>query len=434
MYLFSQVHQDSTFNSIIRQENGGWIAGDATFSIALPGQKTLWLFGDSFIGTVNENNAINPGSSFIHNCAVLQNSDSTTTAIYGGTFAQPSAFVSPPGNDSSWFWPEHGLLENDTLKIFLSEFILAPGPAGFNFKYNSTYLGLFSYPGFELLDLKQLPYYALNGVCYGNQVLSENGYTYIYGRQEVDTVYHINYPHVARAQSGFLAGPWEFYNGTDWVNDPSETQRISTEAVSQEYGVCKINNKYVLINQEIWFSTKIHSFTADLPQGPWKNKKLIYTTPLLFPNTFTYNAFPHPQFTSNDELLISYNSNGNFWDIFTNVEIYRPRFIRVPLQLIDTTLTTGLIEIQKTTIPEKVILFQNYPNPASDKTKISFTVTKTCFVNLRVNDIQGKVLNSYFNNTLVPGNYDVELNLQKFKPGVYSYCIGKSCFKFIKSP
>lgn len=102
--------------------------------------------------------------------------------------------------------------------------------------------------------------------------------------------------------------------------------------------------------------------------------------------------------------------------------------------MIDTTLTTGLNELQKTSLPDKVILFQNYPNPANDKTKVSFTVTKPCFVSLRVNDLQGKVLASYFNNLLVPGNYDVVLNLQKFKPGVYSYCIDKSCFKFIKSP
>jgi hypothetical protein len=431
--LFSQAHIDSTFNAIIRQPNGGWIAGDATFSISLPDSTTLWLFGDSFIGTVNADSSIMPGASMIRNSAMLQDGDSTRV-IFGGTFQQPENFVSTLTPDSTWFWPEHGLVENDTLKIFLSEFKLAPGPSGFNFKYNAAYIGRFTYPGIQLIDLLKLPYYDLNGVCYGNQVLTENGYTYIYGRKEVNPQYQISYPHLARAVVGNITGPWEFFTGISWVTNPAGTQRIISQEVSQQYGVAKKGSKYIIINQEIWLSTKIYAFVADQPYGQWNKKTLVYETPLLYPNTFTYNAFPHPQFNTADELLVSYNTNGNFADIFKNVEVYRPRFIRVPFQMIDSTLLSGVENFQKATKPADVILYQNYPNPASESTTINFTVNKRSFVSLKLNDVYGKEIRSYLNKVMLPGDYSVDIDLQRLKTGLYSYQINDKSFKLIKSP
>jgi hypothetical protein len=427
---FSQAVPDSTFNNLLRKYNGGWIAGDATFSIALPANKTLWLFGDSFIGTANADSSIAPGASFIRNCGLLQDGDSLR-ALYGGTFNSPAAFVPSEDPDSTWYWPEHGLIENDTLKIFFSEFKLSTGPAGFNYKYTGAYLTRFTYPAIELVDMTKIPYFDINGVSYGNSVFVENGYTYIYGRKETDTVYHICYPHVARAVAGNITGPWEFFSGTAWVSDPVITHRISMEAVSQQYGVFRLNNKFALITQEIWLSAKINSFTSNFLYGPFYNKKLLYQTPILYTNSFTYNAFPHIQF-NNDKLLVSYNTNGNFWDIFGNVEIYRPMFIRVPFTMIDPTYVSAETFEPKTNTEVGIILDQNYPNPADFETKIKFTVTKTLYVNLKIYAIDGKEMRSLVNKVLFPGQYEVEVDLNEFKSGVYCYHILSQSFSFIK--
>ena len=429
---FSQAMPDSAFNSTMRKFNGGWIAGDATFSIPLPGNKTLWLFGDSFIGTANPDSSIAPGSSFIRNCAVLQDGDSMK-ALFGGTFSKPTPFFPSLKADSAWYWPEHGLIENDTLKIFLSEFITASGPAGFNFKYAALRLARLTYPDLVLIDILKMPYYDLNGVCYGNSVLVENGYTYIYGRKESDTIYHIPYPHLARAVAGNITGPWEFFNGSSWVNNPAGTLKISAAAVSQEYGVFSLNNKYVLLTQEIWFSTKIISYTSASPQGPWSNKKLLYETPVLYKNSFTYNAFPHPQFNEEQSLLVSYNTNGDFWDIFKNIEVYRPMFIRVPFRMIDPTWVSVNEFPQKKNSSGDVILYQNYPNPVNHTTNIAFTVNRRSFVSISLNSIEGKKIKSYINKVLDPGTYNTELDLQSLKSGVYSYSVSNTSLKLIKN-
>ncbi len=429
---FSQVIVDSSFNSLIRKVNGGFIAGDATFSIALPGQKTLWLFGDSFIGTVKPDNSIAGGSKMIRNCAVLQDSDSMK-ALFGGTFQNPVSFVSTLNESSDWYWPEHGIMENDTLKIFFSEFVITSGQAGFNFKYKAAMVARFTFPAIKLVDFATLPYYDANGVCYGNSVLVENGYTYIFGRKEYDTVYHIPYPHIARVPEGNILAPWQFYTGSSWSTDPAKTQKISSVAVSQQYGVFKMNDKYVVVSQEIWFSTKIYSYTSNRIEGPWNNKSLLYNTPVLYPNVFTYNAFPHPQFNEGNSLLISYNSNGNFADIFKNVEVYRPRFIRVPFTIIDPTYTSVLEYQHEINLSEKVGLYQNYPNPVTDVTKVKITVTETEFVSLKLNSVEGKQVGSYVNKTLNPGTYEIDIDMRNFKSGIYSYHIGKKCLKLIKN-
>lgn len=430
--VFSQVLPDPVFNSNIRQVNGGWIAGDATFSIALTNSKTLWLFGDSFIGTVNPDNSVASGAKMIRNCAILQDGNSMT-ALFGGTFQSPKSFLPSVDENSSWFWPEHGIVENDTLKIFFSEFVLVSSPSGFSFKYTAAIMARFTFPNIALVDSRKLPYYDLNGVCYGNSILVDNGYTYIFGRQEYDLVYHISSPHIARVPVGNIMAPWEFFNGNSWSSDPAQSFQISNESVSPQFGVLKWDNKFVVINQEIWNSTRIYSYMSDFIEGPWNKKTLIYDTPILFDNTYTYRAFPHPQFNADGKLLISYNSNGNSADIFNNVEVYRPRFIRVPFSLMDPPYASNLENLKRITNTESVIVYQNYPNPAKYETKVKFTVIKRGYVSLQLNNIEGKEMQTYVNKILDPGDYEVNIDLSNLKSGIYSYRIDNKGFKLIKN-
>jgi len=54
----AQEHFDK-FNNV----EGGWCAADATISLPLPDGKTLWLFGDTFIGEKTGLFSINPNNA-----------------------------------------------------------------------------------------------------------------------------------------------------------------------------------------------------------------------------------------------------------------------------------------------------------------------------------------------------------------------------------
>jgi len=260
---------------------------------------------------------------------------------------------------------------------------------------------------------------------YGDRLLREGDYIYIYGRREEgDPQYHIPYPHIARVGVANINGNWQFFDGSKWVDDPLSSSRIDDNPVSQEYCVFKHENKYVLLSQEIWLSTKIYIQTSQFPEGPWGNRTLVYDTPLPFDNMFTYNAYAHPQFDKDNKLLVSYNSNGSFQDIFKNIELYRPSFIRIPYLMVDTTFNPSGIKIINEKAPQDIILFQSFPNPVSQKTHVRFELRKAQFVSLRLFDMRGKELQSLINKKLLPGSYQVTLNLGGLKSGCYYYCIG----------
>ena len=425
--IFGQVVPDISFNTLFRTENGGWVAGDATFSVALPDGRTIWLFGDSFIGTVNPDSSLAPGANMIRNCAVIQEGDNLT-AMYQGTFENPLDFVETDTPDSTWFWPEHGLVENNTLKIIFSEFGTGDGQPGWNFEYRNACIVLFTYPEIELIGYNPLPYYEQNGVMYGDRLITHGDYTYIFGRKEENHDWHIPYVHLARAEVGNLHGDWEFYSGSVWSTDPEASVRLTDNPVSQQYGVFMHEEKFVMITQEIWLGTKIYSLTADQPEGPWENITELYNTPFPFLDMFTYNAYPHSQFDENNALLVSYNSNSSFWEIFNNVELYRPKFIRVPYIMIDSTFIPSNI-IQD--IDNGFSGINCYPNPASEKISFSFILEKSDYVQLRIYNLAGIEVIASQSRWFPPGKNNIESILSDLPYGIYIYQIQNSRGWFI---
>jgi hypothetical protein len=420
---------DSVFNAMFRRDIGGWVAADATFSIYLPDGRILWLFGDTFIGKEESDGSIAPGAVMIRNSAVIQDGDSLRT-LYRGTPSAPDDFIPTENPDSTWYWPEHGIVFNDTLRIFVARYRTNPdGPPGFQFEFDGNDIANFTWPNVEFINSFSVPYYSVNEVIYGDRILTDSIYLYIYGRKEENKEYNIAYPHLARAKADSLTGAWEFYNGSGWTSDPAASLKINSFQVSQQYGVFKHQGKYVLLTQDIWFSTSIWSFTSSAPTGPWTNKKLIYETPKLADNAFTYNAYPHPQFDDNNMLLFSYNNNGDFWEIFNNADLYRPVFVRVPYSQLDPEFdhpTGGNIDLAAS---DYVKLSANYPNPFTDVTSINYLVKKRELVKLVIYDVSGRIVASYINRILDPGEYSVTINASYFEDGIYFYRISGSSTK-----
>ncbi|MGB9747704.1 MAG: hypothetical protein ACPLXM_12330, partial [Bacteroidales bacterium] len=134
----------------------GWCASDATISLPLPDGKTLWLFGDSFIGEKTGTFTINPSRSrMINNSAVLED-ESSLTAYYQGTLANPSSFIPADGN--AFIWPEHAVIENDTLKVFAVRVTYYNNNnPGFNFKVGTSFIAYYKYPGLEYITTRNIP-------------------------------------------------------------------------------------------------------------------------------------------------------------------------------------------------------------------------------------------------------------------------------------
>ena len=81
--------------------------------------------------------------------------------------------------------------------------------------------------------------------------------------------------------------------------------------------------------------------------------------------------------------------------------------------------TTGVTNIEPSSVPIVYELYQNYPNPFNPSTKIKFDIPKAGFVSLKVYDITGREVASLVNKDLVASRYEVEWNGSRFASGVY---------------
>ena len=322
--LFPYSAPDRFYNDLFTRRDGGWTGGDGTRSVALPDGRILWLFGDTFLGTVRTDRSRPHAAPMVRNTFVVQSGDTLVT-LHGGTGASPQALVTPL-EKGSWYWPSDGLVEGNRLLVFLPRFT-ATGPGMWDWRWSGTDIGTFSLP--ELRLEKITAAVAVNRVIYGAALLEDADTTYIYGVEDLQSA---KYVHVAKASSGRLDDAWEFWNGEGWTVDPLASKRLFSGAALQ-FSVFKTGGRYVLITSDNRnpFDSDIVAYVSPSPIGPWSLRSFLFRPPEAKGDIVAYNALAHPHLSPRDRLLISYNLN-HIRDpkaVYQNADDYRPRFVLI---------------------------------------------------------------------------------------------------------
>ena len=353
---------DEKFKSLFYSDSGGISGADGLFSFQLTDGSSVFLLGDCFIGKVKDGVRDN-SSIMLRNAFNLIDKDKTIAkAIIRGTFDNPLTFmeaVNEKGDSTyRWYWPGHGFVKNDTIYVFAlslvndSSVVISLGKADstdneidemaetiFSFRISHIDLLSFTFPEFKHIETHRVEIdYQVNQIDFGNCVMVDNGYVYIYGTK--------NFPgnakiHVARLplSNRLFYKDWEYYTGAKWDKNINRSEPLDIDiSVSEQFSIFRYKNKYILLTQER-AGADIYTYISDYPDRDFHNKKFIYhTTESESDSTksiFTYNALAHAQYIENDRLLVSYCVNSfRVTDIFENVEAYRACFLRVPIQLI----------------------------------------------------------------------------------------------------
>jgi hypothetical protein len=331
-------YPDKAFANFFARDCCGMTGADGTYSVLLPDGRTAWIFGDTFLGTVNEDFSREKGDPlFVRNTIAVQDGDNLTT-YYGKHDGKAASLLIPEGapiggpfsEDSVWYWPGDGFVENGKFKLFLSKFYQA-SEGNWGFKWDGTYLAVFTLPGLKLETIEQIAYRGEVEVHWGHAVCDDaRDFTYIYGLGS-------GKPYVARANKGEVTSEWEFFAGSHWSNNVNDADPMVDFQGSEQFSVFKLNDLYVYVSQAGGFSQEVCSFISDNPYTGWTNKKSLFmaVAPVQDTNLFVYNAVAHPQFTEDNHLLVSYNVNSfELNDLFEDARKYRPVFYRVPLSLI----------------------------------------------------------------------------------------------------
>ena len=91
------------------------------------------------------------------------------------------------------------------------------------------------------------------------------------------------------------------------------------------------------------------------------------------------------------------------------------------LLLFAGTGTTDIKDEELNIIPSSFSLEQNYPNPFNPETKISYSISKKSFVQLKIYDALGREIRTIVSELKAPGSYQLIFNSGKLSSGVYFY-------------
>ncbi|RQW98087.1 fibronectin type III domain-containing protein [Micromonospora inaquosa] len=305
-----------------------WTGADGTTSVALPDGRVVWLFSDTFLGTVNADYTRPAYSPMVNNTMVVQDGTQLVKTLHGGTPTEPRAYITPASQNDEFFWPADGMVEGGVLKVLLSR-VRVSGGGALDFEVVGNAMATLNLPSLTVASVVDLP--LPSTISWGSALLSEGGYTYVYGTSSAPG--RMKFAHIARAAAGAVGGTWEFWTGTGWSRDAATAGPVMS-GVGTAYSVEKIGTQYVLVTHEnnLLFDSQIAVYTASSPTGPFTGPRYVYTAPEVQPDAkkVVYDVRMHPELARSGKLLLSYNVNSlNFSDLRADARLYRPRFIEV---------------------------------------------------------------------------------------------------------
>jgi len=320
----------TAYNQLFNRDGDGWTGGDGTLSIPLKDGRTVWLFGDTFLGEVGSDGTRPKETPMVRNSLVVQ-TDRRIDTRYRQTEKGPAAFFPSPSKDT-WYWPGDGLVVGNKMRVFLHRF-RQNAPRLWAWQFTGTVLSTLSLPDLELERIDETA--SVKGVLFGVSILKTKEYVYIYGVRDNEFP---KLAYLARATIGDLGGPWEFYTGREWSADPEDSAPILS-GVSTQYSVFQTGGLFYLVTMDGRrpFPDTIAVYRSASPCGPWQGPRIIYKVPGVGRDVVAYNPFVHTQFTKGNRYLISYNLNhvNDPLAVFDDASIYRPRFIWVDFAQID---------------------------------------------------------------------------------------------------
>jgi hypothetical protein len=264
-----------------------WASADGAVPVALPDGRTLWLYGDTLVGSVSGSGVISSSHTLVANSAVLQ-TGSCFRPLMGGSAGARSAWIPSPSGQA--YWPSSAVVDaSGRLQVFLMHVRYDPFTV-FGFK-----IATFSLPGLALQSISaQLPF-TDSTHTYGTTAVANGGFAYLYSTNDQNQ-------RVARVPLTSVTNPgaYQFFDGTSWTSNngaaaplqftgvPTPVVGITLHAPIAGLWVVPHGAGFLgtakLVNQ---FSSDVSLFTAPSPEGPWSYAGQAASTPS---GVFTYGA------------------------------------------------------------------------------------------------------------------------------------------------
>jgi hypothetical protein len=337
----------------------GWFGADGGYSIPLATGRTLWLFGDSFVGTSKNTNR--SGTRMISSSIGISSCGSdgkfTIRYVWAGQGTRRPEAIFPATHDYK-YWGMHGFAHGKDVYVALEMIRDRPDiPGAFNWEAIGTRLARIRNVERPLAEWK-IDYFDLyrGKVFPGIWIIKESGYVYLFSPTDTGDSLHsptfltrfpeaaldaepsqITLDYLARDDSWKPVRPTgiDFADAKRVMDDPFGAGSVWYEAQSK---------RWVAVGPDPAFrSNQAVIRTALAVSGPWSPPTVIYRMPEADPksrgwdkDTWCYAVMAHPEYERGGKILITYACNSfDFGKLVRNLAIYVPQavYVQLPLSL-----------------------------------------------------------------------------------------------------
>lgn len=264
--------------------------------------------------------------------------DNNQDALFPEVTANSEDTTTTTNEQTSRLWLQDGVVLNNKLYVFP---ILVKDYEDY-FKVHSVSMvevpivnERFDYTSATYYNAPLMVQTADGGIIYFGAGLMDNsqvdGFIYIYGYKDLNSRSLVVGRFLPEDITNFNA--WTYYDGTSWTRDINQSMPL-IDKVSAELSVTYMAEgpfagKYMLVVMEDTTSGKISYSISDSPHGAFSDYTELYQTTEAdnLSGSYTYNAKLHPNLSTYDNIVISYNVNALLIGKLNDARYYYPRFI-----------------------------------------------------------------------------------------------------------
>lgn len=323
---------DADWERALAGNGTGWCGGDGIFSVPLGAGRTLWLFGDTFLGRIADGRR--------DRCILVNNTIAVTGTAAGGAIrprffwgrdgARPAAYF-PPLTPGRYFWPLHGIVRGGTLYVFLMEIEGTGMGEAFAFRLAGNALAVIDRPDRDPLlwkpRLLRLPHGRAtddDSILWGTALLPAGNGVHVYGyreRKEKET------GRVARELVRAVV-PRRLESFAGWRIDLTPL----ADEIAVEHSVSRLpGGRLLLCHTRGLHDPTAITRIARRPGAPFGPPAPLFTPPLPEGRRgFAYAAKLHPHLADRRGELLTWVVNSlDFMELFSDASLYTPRADRV---------------------------------------------------------------------------------------------------------
>ncbi len=323
----------------------GWIGGDGAQSVDLGNHKTLWLYSDTWVGTVKEGRRSK--ARIIHNSAGIQCSpEQPCDFIVRENGEHKPVDLITPEDGRGWFWFQAGVMVHDRLYLFMSQVDRSNDPRRPEHMPLGQWLGIVENPHDDprdwCVDQVKIPYsvYSRNrDLTFGAGTVISGDHLYVYGSDDASRLHSQDrFLVVARVALDKIAemSEWRFLRRGRWGRNHVHPTRIA-DYMASDLSVAHLPelNQYLMVYTDCDISNRIVARTAPTPVGPWSDIQTIHACRDTAGDSklFCYAGKAHPTLSSNGKLVVSYlTSSVDTWQVAMDSRLYWPMFVTVGIR------------------------------------------------------------------------------------------------------